>query len=205
MPTGYTAAIIDGEGIEFKDFALLCAREFVAKVDFKKARDASGRPIKKGDVIDLEKMLIIGSQDPHVGDHLKEWLEENNVTQTQLSTMIGRPQKTISEIIQGKKEITPGTALDLELATKVPAEVWLRIQADHLVSKARKGYTKKLKPKPPQGERPDLTGKGKVQAHTEQIIKMRKQGAKVKNIAKELKVSEAGVYRVLRAIRADAQ
>lgn len=32
MPTGYTAAIIDGEGIEFKDFALLCAREFGATI-----------------------------------------------------------------------------------------------------------------------------------------------------------------------------
>jgi len=48
------------------------------------------------------------------GDTLLEVLEERGMTQTELAERIGRPKKTINEIINGKAAITPETALQLD-------------------------------------------------------------------------------------------
>jgi HTH-type transcriptional regulator / antitoxin HigA len=58
------------------------------------------------------------------GETLKDLLEERNLTQAELATRMGRPQKTISEIVNGKAAITPETALQLELVLGVPARFW---------------------------------------------------------------------------------
>lgn len=58
------------------------------------------------------------------GETLKEVLEERQVSQAELATRMGRPKKTISEIINGKAAITPETALQLELVLGIPARFW---------------------------------------------------------------------------------
>ena len=60
----------------------------------------------------------------HPGATLKDLLEERNLTQVELATRMGRPQKTISEIVSGKAAITPETALELEMVLGVPARFW---------------------------------------------------------------------------------
>jgi addiction module HigA family antidote len=60
------------------------------------------------------------------GDSVAETLEELGMTQAELSTRMGRPQKTVSEIINGKTAITPDTALQLEHVLGVPARFWLK-------------------------------------------------------------------------------
>lgn len=52
MPTGYTAAIIDGDGISFPDFVLYCARAFGAMVmlrDSDQSLEATKRYIETGE------------------------------------------------------------------------------------------------------------------------------------------------------------
>lgn len=49
----------------------------------------------------------------------------------------GRPVQAINEIINGKKAITAETALQLEQVLKTPAHVWLSLQAQYDLTKAR--------------------------------------------------------------------
>lgn len=58
------------------------------------------------------------------GDTLIETLESLDMSQTELAKRMGRPIKTINEIIKGKTAITPETALQLEKVLRVPARFW---------------------------------------------------------------------------------
>ena len=58
------------------------------------------------------------------GETLEEILEERDMTQAELAERMGRPKKTISEIINGKAAITPETALQLERVLSIPASFW---------------------------------------------------------------------------------
>lgn len=71
------------------------------------------------------------------GDILLGELKQRNLSQRDLAQIIGRPPKTINEIIKGKKAITPETALQLEQALETPAEFWLELEADYQFQKSR--------------------------------------------------------------------
>ena len=58
------------------------------------------------------------------GETLRELLEDRQISQVDLAARMGRPQKTISEIVNGKAAITPATAIQLALVTGVAAEFW---------------------------------------------------------------------------------
>lgn len=58
------------------------------------------------------------------GSTLAELLEERGMTQADLATRMGRPKKTISEIVNGLAAITPESAIQLERVLGVPAEFW---------------------------------------------------------------------------------
>lgn len=58
------------------------------------------------------------------GETLRDVIEERHLSQAELATRMGRPKKTISEIINGKAAITNETALQLEMVLGVPAEFW---------------------------------------------------------------------------------
>lgn len=79
------------------------------------------------------------------GETLVETLDAMGISQAELARRTGRPVQAISEIIQGKKEITPETALALERVLGVPAHVWIRLEADYRTVKARLADREKLK------------------------------------------------------------
>jgi len=58
------------------------------------------------------------------GDTLAELLETAGMTQAELARRMGRPLKTINEIVQGRAAITPATALQLEHVLGLPATFW---------------------------------------------------------------------------------
>lgn len=58
------------------------------------------------------------------GETLLEVLSDRGMTQAALAKSTGRPRKTINEIIRGKAEITPETALQLERVLGIPAHFW---------------------------------------------------------------------------------
>lgn len=58
------------------------------------------------------------------GATLLDLLEERQLSQAELARRMGRPLKTVNEIIRGKAAITPDTALQLEVVLGPPAEFW---------------------------------------------------------------------------------
>lgn len=71
------------------------------------------------------------------GTTLREVLDEREISQSDLATRMGRPKKTISEIINGKASITPETALELELVLGIPATFWNARERDYRTFLAR--------------------------------------------------------------------
>ncbi|RIK32765.1 MAG: addiction module antidote protein, HigA family [Chloroflexi bacterium] len=72
------------------------------------------------------------------GETLADLLEEQCMTQTELAHRMGRPVKTINEIIKGKAAITPETALQLEKVFTTPAAYWLNHEAHYRAYLARR-------------------------------------------------------------------
>lgn len=58
------------------------------------------------------------------GETLRETLEALGMSQAELAARMGRPKKTINEIIKGKAALTPDTALQLERVLGIPAGFW---------------------------------------------------------------------------------
>ncbi|MHA1569672.1 MAG: ImmA/IrrE family metallo-endopeptidase [Alphaproteobacteria bacterium] len=58
------------------------------------------------------------------GETLQDILDDRDMTQAELAERMGRPKKTICEIIKGKAQITPDTAIQLEHVLGIPASFW---------------------------------------------------------------------------------
>ena len=71
------------------------------------------------------------------GETLEEILETIGMSQVDLARRMGRPIKTINEIIKGKTGITPETALQLELVLDTPASFWINREKRYRESLAR--------------------------------------------------------------------
>lgn len=74
----------------------------------------------------MSKKEILKYKSP--GELLKSWLEAHNLSQAWLHRIMGRPEKTISEIITGKTSVTAQTAKELMKITSINAEYWLQLQ-----------------------------------------------------------------------------
>lgn len=70
------------------------------------------------------------------GYFLKELLDRRGWTQNDLAEILGRPPRLVSEIISGKRSITPETAKGLGAAFKTGAEVWMNLEAGYQLFKA---------------------------------------------------------------------
>jgi HTH-type transcriptional regulator/antitoxin HigA len=79
------------------------------------------------------------------GDSLAEILESLSMTQADLANRMGRPLKTINEIVKGKAAITADTALQLERVLGVPASFWINLERNYRDAQARKKDQERLK------------------------------------------------------------
>jgi addiction module HigA family antidote len=71
------------------------------------------------------------------GEILLEALEERGMSQSELARRMGRPTKTINEIVNGKAAITPDTAIQLDLALGIGASFWNGLEAAYRADLAR--------------------------------------------------------------------
>jgi addiction module HigA family antidote len=71
------------------------------------------------------------------GETLLETLEALGMSQGELADRMGRPKKTINEIIKAKAAITPETALQLERVLGVPASFWNNRESHYREALAR--------------------------------------------------------------------
>ncbi len=79
------------------------------------------------------------------GEILEEEIAALGMTQQELALRTGRPVQVINEIVRGKKAITHDTALELEKVLGVPAHVWINLEAEYQLTKARLRDTDELK------------------------------------------------------------
>lgn len=73
-----------------------------------------------------------------------ETLESLHMSQSELAKRTSRPEKTISEIINGVAAITPETAIQLERTLGIPASFWNNLEKNYQEQKARIEADEKL-------------------------------------------------------------
>ena len=71
------------------------------------------------------------------GSILKDEIEFLGITQKELADRMGRPAQAISEIINGKKAVTPQTAIELEHVLGIKAHVWVNLEAGYRLTLVR--------------------------------------------------------------------
>jgi HTH-type transcriptional regulator / antitoxin HigA len=76
-------------------------------------------------------------QDP-VGKLLADELDARDWSQGDFAVILGRPTQFVSEIINGKKEITRESAAQIAAALGTSAELWLNLQDQFLLAKQAK-------------------------------------------------------------------
>ncbi|MBE0479684.1 MAG: HigA family addiction module antidote protein [Dehalococcoidia bacterium] len=70
------------------------------------------------------------------GDFIREELEARGWTQDDLAEILGRPLRTVNEIITGKRGITPETAKGLGQAFGTSAQLWMNLESAYRLSLA---------------------------------------------------------------------
>ena len=80
---------------------------------------------------------------PHPGQTIKEGLKEFNMTQSDLSRIIGTTRQYISLIITKRKRVSIKIALGVEQAFGIKAELLLKQQIDYDLARARLKQVKK--------------------------------------------------------------
>jgi addiction module HigA family antidote len=79
------------------------------------------------------------------GETLLEILEDREMSQAELAERMGRPKKTINEIVNGKAEITPQTAIQLERVLGVAASFWNNLESHYREYAARQAEREHLR------------------------------------------------------------
>ena len=71
------------------------------------------------------------------GEFIKDELEARGWSQVDLAEVLGRPPRLVSEIIAGKRTITPETARGLAAAFGTDAQLWLNLESAYQLSRLK--------------------------------------------------------------------
>ncbi len=75
----------------------------------------------------------------HPGIVLQEvYMAEMGLNQSSLAALLGCSPRKINEIVNGKRGISAEFAIELESVLKTSASMWVRMQAEHDLFKARR-------------------------------------------------------------------
>lgn len=77
----------------------------------------------------------------HPGELVKDEIEARGVSQKKLAEIIGVPYTMLNEILNGKRPVTTETALLLEAALDINAELLVNMQSSYSLQTARKNKT----------------------------------------------------------------
>ena len=67
----------------------------------------------------------------HPGVMILDFLDDLGMTQTQFAAALGVSRVRLNQVIQGRRAMTPSTALRLERTLGKPAYWWLGLQQDY--------------------------------------------------------------------------
>jgi HTH-type transcriptional regulator/antitoxin HigA len=65
------------------------------------------------------------------GETIREFLDGLGMTQRELSTRLDLSPKHVNQLVQGLVPLSVDVATRLELVTRMPARLWLRLEADY--------------------------------------------------------------------------
>lgn len=82
-------------------------------------------------------MSEIPLQAQHPGKILEQKIIDKNLVRAKLAMDIGMYPTQITDIIKGRKDISPAIALKFEPVFKLPAEYWLELQMKYDLNKER--------------------------------------------------------------------
>ena len=82
----------------------------------------------------------------HPGEMIKDELLARGLTQKELARQMGVPYTVFNEILNGKRPVTTEYALLLEAALGTGAYIWLGLQAEYNMQKAKqdKSFMRRL-------------------------------------------------------------
>ncbi len=78
------------------------------------------------------------SEPIHPGEMLRDELQARGMSQRKFAALINMPYTAFNEIINGKRPITTDTALKIEAATGIGANIWRGLQSDYDMQTARR-------------------------------------------------------------------
>ncbi|MBR7027113.1 MAG: HigA family addiction module antidote protein [Bacteroidales bacterium] len=81
--------------------------------------------------------LGYGAFPTHPGALLKDEIEARYITQKQLAERMGLTYSVVNEILNGRRPLTPRTALLFEAALDVPADALMYLQTKYNMQTAR--------------------------------------------------------------------
>jgi addiction module HigA family antidote len=89
---------------------------------------------------------------------LEEFLKPMGITQRELSNLIKVPYQRVNEIINGKRGITPSTALRLAKAFNMSEDFWLNLQLRWDLYRAKQKELKEIQAIRPFSQVVEQTG-----------------------------------------------
>ena len=99
----------------------------------------------------------------HPGEMLLEdFLNPMGITQRQLSDLIKVPYQRVNEIINGKRGITPSTALRLAKAFNMSEDFWLNMQLRWDLYRAKQKELKEIQSIQPFNQVAEYTGRASI-------------------------------------------
>jgi addiction module HigA family antidote len=78
----------------------------------------------------------IADYNPHPGEHIRDEMDELDMTQAELARALGIPRARVSEILRGRRGISADTALRLARWLDTSPQMWLNLQAIHDLRRA---------------------------------------------------------------------
>ena len=73
----------------------------------------------------------------HPGEMIRDELKERGMTQKRLAEEMSVKPSVLSEAINGKRPVSKNVAIALEKALGIPAEIWMNLQNQYELDKAR--------------------------------------------------------------------
>lgn len=89
---------------------------------------------------------MVSSNLIHPGEMIKDEITARGITQKELARQMGVSYTVFNEILNGKRPVTTEYAMLLEAALGTDANIWLGLQADYNMQKAKqdKAFMKRL-------------------------------------------------------------
>jgi antitoxin HigA-1 len=84
---------------------------------------------------------IVLKENFHPGEFIKDELEARDWKQQELANKMDVAKNVLSEIIHGKRNLTPALALKLESSLGIKAEFWMKLQVNYDINLIRNQYS----------------------------------------------------------------